>query len=113
MKIASMIVAVIHLALVVLCFQAAIFNPMRAGLAPLIVFQVDFPVSYLVMGIAHFTDAAVPERYAYTGRLIFDGILFAIIGTLWWLLVVQIAGRLFRLIYRSFRGDSKRDNGNI
>jgi hypothetical protein len=95
-----LIVLGLHLAFVILCFGAAIMNPERSGLAPIIIATVDIPAYYLIDLVRPFAHTLAPESYAW--RLIVDGFLFSLIGSLWWFFVVNVLNRVFNRIREQF-----------
>ena len=76
-----------HAVLVWVVFRAALLHPERAGLAPLIAYEPDLPVSIAIV--------RVTRRFAldYDMRLYVDAASFAVVGSVWWFLVGTVARR--------------------
>jgi hypothetical protein len=81
-------VAGLHLGLVGACFYGAIFNPYRAGLAPLVVYFADLPASLLCESIDHAARSSF--MLSYGGGLVIDALAYSVIGTFWWVSVFWV-----------------------
>jgi hypothetical protein len=82
------VVAVFHLGLVGGFFYGAIFNPYRAGLAPIIVYVADLPASLL----CELIDDAARRSFelSYSAGLLVDWLAYSVIGTLWWVSIFWV-----------------------
>jgi hypothetical protein len=89
--------ATIHLVLVALCFGAAIYRPERSGLAPVIVLLVDMPASLAFESLRHSLHGL---SGSYTTRLLLDASVYALLGTVWWLVIGTILAWIFSTLLR-------------
>ena len=91
--------AAIHLALVAICFGAAIVRPERSALAPVIVLLADMPASLSFKPLRTALDAS---RHSYVAGLLIDATIFAVFGTLWWYIIgVVLAWLLSTMFHRT------------
>jgi hypothetical protein len=87
------ITAGLHTALILSCFGAALVQPERSGLLPVVVYFVDLPASLLCEPLRHGLHQLVQSLAA---RLTVDALVYGILGGAWWLGLVSLASRLFR-----------------
>ena len=98
-KILLLSVLALHFALVIYCFGFALARPEQSGLLPVLVYCTDLPASYFFMQL----HMIAPD--GYVSGLIFDGSLFVVFGSLWWLAIVWLLSRVWRfLVSRSRHG---------
>ena len=79
--------AVVHIAAVCICFGAAILRPERSALAPIVIWVADMPASLVIEPIRHALHALTA---GYTSRLLIDASVYALLGTVWWILVGMV-----------------------
>ena len=95
MKLIAPAVVLLHLALVVLCFGAAICQPERCGLWPRCLLTADYPASLAaveVCGLVHDLGGV----HSYTSGLVADAVVFAVVGSVWWFLLGWVVVRVVR-----------------
>src|ERR1051325_1139245 len=89
LKLSCVVVASLHLLLVLLCFGAAIWGQWRdAEWSPILVYFADMPASFLIGALRSLLHGALSD--GYIPSLLLDASLFAVIGTAWWVLIVQV-----------------------
>src|SRR5580698_4237129 len=71
--------AAINIIVSVLCFAAAISSPEKRGLAPIIVFGMDVPVSFLLVQSHPFLWA----NFELHTAMVIDGAIFTVGGAAW------------------------------
>ena len=69
-----MIFGCIHAVFVAVVFGSAIYNPLRAGLLPIVAFVADFPLSLLIEWLGKSVGGS---------RLLFDAFAYLIVGSAW------------------------------
>jgi len=79
MKHLPLTLAGIHAILAIVVFGSAIVSPERNGLAPILLFFTDFPVS---LGL-EWVRKALDHNLGYTARLIMDCGVYTVGGSLW------------------------------
>ena len=95
-KIALPLVA-IHLVLVALCFGAAIYRPERSALAPVVVFFADLPASLAFEPLRHSLHRFFES---YGSRLVIDAGVYAVLGTVWWIIIGTVLAWIFSTLLR-------------
>jgi|GEM_PF-420290 len=86
----------LHTALAVFLFGAAIRDPIRSGLAPVLVYMCDIPVSYgieLLRQIFHQNDD-------YYRALKTDCALYVVIGGVWWGFIGAVVSMFFQWLFQ-------------
>ena len=86
----------INVTVSVLCFVAAISSPEKRGLAPIIVFGMDVPVSFLLIQAHSFLWARVGLRTA----MALDGAIFTVGGALWFYALGLVISKAIEKISR-------------
>ena len=98
LKLSCLLVASVHLLLVLFCFGAAIWGQWReAEWSPILVYFADMPASFLIGALRSLLHGSLSE--GYVPSLVLDAGLFAVIGTAWWILIVQVVYRATVFIF--------------
>jgi hypothetical protein len=79
MKYLPLTLAGVHALLAIVVFGSAIVSPERNGLAPILLFFTDFPVSLVL----EWVRKALDHNLGYTARLITDCCVYTLGGSLW------------------------------
>jgi hypothetical protein len=94
MKRLPYVAAALHAVFATIVFGSAIYNPMRGGLLPLLVFSADWPASLLVEHVADLLQEA------FHAPLLTDYFLYLVFGSAWFF----ILGVFFRFLLTKLHG---------
>lgn len=81
LKVLPFVLAGLHAVIAVGVFSMAISNPARSGLLPLVLYYIDYPCSILMESLRRSLQGTA------VNSLVVDGLVYGIIGTLWFFLI--------------------------